>query len=312
MRYILWSGGWDSTYLLCKRARESDETIQPVYVSYHHGNEVNERKRRLTLLDMIRAKADIAAVINPPIEISKEALPPSEEFDAAYERCRETIEGMYGKNMFSFLGRIALVFSEPEIAIEAPAPGTREKGKIEELMTEGGLQIDDDGHVTPGVGDPDILKIFGCFRYPVLRVNAAQMLEDVKTWGYFVDVFHNTWSCYSGLERQCGVCNACEVKWRYGDTFLWRFDARAQKDHAIKRHLQQIDAEKGTKYADYFTRYVMNGDWVTADIETAQPLSARTSDAYKLTQQKSEKLMQYFSYLENNWPEAKDINAPII
>lgn len=310
MRYILWSGGWDSTYLLCKRARESDETIQPIYVSYRHGNEVNERKRRLTLLDMIRGKEDIKATINAPIEIKEEALPPSEEYDAAYERLKPTLYPMYGDSMFSFLGRITLLFPQPEIAIEAPIPGTRSAGRIETLMEEKGLEIDDDGNVTPGVGDADVLTVFGCYKYPIRKISEIQMISDVKEWGYFDDVFQNTWSCYSGLDYQCGVCHACEVKWASGDAFEWRFTDRGKNNHAIKLYLQGIDEEKGTNYAELFTKYVMNGDWVTVD-DSVSTMS-EDSDEYEQVQQKSENVMGYFSYLVNNWPEATSINAPAI
>lgn len=310
MRYILWSGGWDSTYLLCKRARESEETIQPVYVNYRHGNAVNERKRRNTLIGLIRGKSDIKAKINSPIEIEEDALPQSEEYDAAYGRLKEKIESMYGDNMFRFMGRIALIFPQPEIAIEAPIPGVRSVGRIEQLMKDGGLEIDDEGKITPGVGDPDILLVFGCYQYPIRKITEIQMIEDVKSWGYFDDVFQNTWSCYSGLDRQCGVCHACEVKWGSGDAFLWRFDERAQKDHAIKEYLKTIDEENGTGYAELFTNYVMNGDWVT--VNNGSSTLEEGTDEYKSVQQKSENIMGYFSYLENNWPNAKDINAPTI
>ena len=120
MRYIMWSGGWDSTYLLCKRARESDETIQPIYINYRHGNEVNERKFKQTLLSLIRAKSDIKAEIREVIEIAEEALPASEAFDAAYEKCGPYIEELYGDhNLFRFFGKAALIFSTPEIGMDS-------------------------------------------------------------------------------------------------------------------------------------------------------------------------------------------------
>lgn len=291
MRYILWSGGWDSTYLLVKRARESDETIQPIYVAFRRGSEVNERKRRLKIWEMLKSK-DLKATINPPIEVDKDALPPSEEFETAYENLKETLEAMYGDSMYAFLGRVTLLFPNPEIAIEAPAPGIRDMGRIEKLMRDKGLEIDDDGRVTPGIGDPDTLIVLGCFRYPLLHTTELQMLDDVKAWGFYDDVFQDTWSCYSGLERQCGVCRACEVKWESGDAFQWRFDERAIKDHAIKEFLKT----KGDRYAEFFVKYIMNGDWVNVDDDD----------------NKSERLMKYFTWLENNYPDMESINAPAI
>ena len=115
------------------------------------------------------------------------------------------------------------------------------------------------------------------------------------------------------MDRQCGVCRSCEVKWLCGDAFAWRFDDKAKKDHEIKQYLQSLDADGNTKYADYFTHYITNGNWVTVDDgnSSVSTMSAG-SDVYKTTQEKSERLMAYFSYLEKNWPEGKMLNAPII
>ena len=313
MRYIMWSGGWDSTYLLCKRARESEETIQPIFIASDHANEPSERTARNKLLDMIRAKSDIQAEIRMPLEIREDALPSTPEYEAAYEACREAIEALYGPhNMFCFFGRVSLLFDHPEMGMEAPPPGLWENdlGRFGQFLKEHNMTVDKDGNVSGTDADPNFLTVIGCFRYPILFTNELQMLDDVKAWGYFDDVFQNTWSCYSGMDRQCGVCRSCEVKWLCGDAFAWRFDDKAKMDHEIKQYLQTLDKDGGTKYADYFTHYIMNGNWVTVD-NGVSTMSADSS-AYKATQEKSERLMVYFSYLEKNWPKGKMLNAPII
>lgn len=321
MRYILWSGGWDSTYMLCKAARESDETIQPVYISYRHGNEVSERKMRKTLLGLIRAKSDIKAAINEPIEIRDDALPGSEEYEEAYSQCKEAIEAVYGEhNLFYMFGKAAILFPNIAIGMEAPPPGTRENdlGRFAKLLQDNGLTIAEDGSVNFDNAKPGFAMVLGRMTYPILFINEVQMISDVKEWGYFGDVFQNTWSCYSSMDRQCGVCRSCEVKWLSGDAFTWRFDEQAQKDHAIKLYLKSIDEEKGTKYADYFTHYITNGNWVTIKDDEEGEVNGFNTDVSTMSaeptpnQKKSENLMEYFSYLEKNWPDAKEINAPTI
>lgn len=295
MRYILWSGGWDSTYLLCKRARESDEIIQPIYMTDDHAHVEKERERRRTLLSLIRTKSDIKAEIREPIEIAEEALPPSPAYNAAYAKYSDTLQGM-----FRSLGRLTLIFPQPEIAIEAPAPGTRANnmGKIETLMLDHGLQIDSEGRITPGIGDPDILILLGCYQFPLLHINTAQMLADVRAWGYFDDVFQHTWSCYTGQDTPCGVCRGCEIKLNYGDLFHFMFSEQALKDHEIKMWLSK---KYGENLTDYFRKYAMNHHWVSVENENG-----------KTDEEKTETLMLYFSYLENNWPNVEDINAPTL
>lgn len=318
MRYILWSGGWDSTYMLCKLARESDETIQPVYISYSsgfykHGNEAAERKARAELLNLIREKTDIKAKIQEPIEIREDALPDTDEYETAYSECKSAIEALYGeKNLFYYFGKASLIFPDIAVGMEAPPPGTRENdvGRFSKLLQDNGLRVDDDGNVNGDNATKAFQIVLGNMRYPLLKINEIQMISDVKEWGYFDDVFQKTWSCYSGMERQCGVCRSCEVKWMSGDAFEWRFDDKAKKDHEIKQYLTSIDETNGTSYANYFVKYILNGNWVTVNDGTSA--MSEDSDEYKQMQQKSENLMQYFSYLENKWPEAKDINAPTI
>lgn len=294
MRYILWSGGWDSTYLLCKRARESDEEIQPICMAPNGYARVDkERAARWNIFSLLQGKKDIKAKIRVPIEIPEDGLPPWEEYDAAYKRTYakhpEELEGMFG-----CLGRITKFFPQPEIGIEAPAPDSRTNniGKMEALMLGSGLKLDAEGKVTPGVGDADILMILGCYQWPILHINEAQMLEDVKAWGYFDDIFQHTRSCYTNEDRCCGVCRACDIKLMYGDAFKFQFDEKALKDHAIKAWLEN----KGGKYADYFKTYAMNGNWVTLDDDT----------------EKTKELITYFNDLEANWPKVDDINAPAL
>lgn len=299
MRYILWSGGWDSTYLLCKWAMASDETIQPICMTPSGYQRVGkEREARWNILKLLRMKPEIKATINDPIEIAETVLPPSVEYDEAYKRAfakyPDALSGMYRS-----LGRITILFPQPGIGVEAPAPGTRSNniGKVEQLMLDNGLILDKDGKVTADKGDKDILKILGCYQYPLLHINEAQMLDEIKTWGYDKDVFQNTWSCYcdgSDGRKTCGVCRACDIKLMYGDTFKFMFDEKALKSHEIKEWL----AKKGDKYAEYFKSYVMNGNWVMVEDDESG--------------EKTKSLIQYFSYLEKQWPDVEGVGAPAL
>lgn len=325
MRYILWSGGWDSTYMLCKAARESDESIQPVVLSYswNHGNATSERSARKELLTIIRGKDGIKAEIREPIEISADALPSTEEYEAAYEnKVRQGVEALYGEhNLFYLFGKASILFPGIYLGIEAPAPGKRENnlGRFPTLLKENGITVNQDGTLDLTNADEDFKTVFGNVRLPIVYITEIQMISDAKEWGYFDDVFQKTWSCQSSMEVPCGVCRACETKWDSGDAFLWRFGEQGIKNHEIKQYLKTVDEEKGTNYAEYFTKYITNGKWITVGMIEENPgISTMANEVntesseYKEVQQKSENLMEYFSYLDKNWPEAQSINAPTI
>lgn len=291
MRYLLWSGGWDSTYLLCKWARESDEAIQPIYVVRPECSNVYlERQARRTMLPLIQKAKDIKAKIMEPIELAKEGLPDDPKLDAAYEKYKGKIMMLY-----SFVGKAAILYPQLAIAAEAPAPGTKAMSRTKEQILAGHLSIDKDGKITPNVGDADALAIFSGLQFPLLDVDKSQMMDDVKQWGY-MDIFKHTWGCYRPGTEYCGVCGVCELELAYGDTFKWRFSDKALKDHKIKEYLEG----KGSAYAEYFKKYVMNNNWLTVMNEDGTE-----------NKEKSENLLRYFSYLENHWPEA-DINAPAL
>lgn len=293
MLYILWSGGFDSTYLLCKRMREYNGVIQPVYLDFSRTNTETERKQRFKLLDLIKSKEGMVGTLMYPLEINLNTLPRWDEYDEAYKKW----EGRIG-TQYSHLGKLAKIFPVCEIGIEAPAPGYRENdiGKMLKTIMDAGLKMDEEGNIDPNEGDKDLRILLGGFRFPIIKINELTMTEEMKAWGC-EDVMLETRTCTSALARNCGVCPNCEVKWRYGDKMAFLFDERAKKDHAIKLYL----AEKyGDAYAGMWHTYVWQGDWITVRNEDGQ-----------VDDKKTEKLNQYFSYLENNWPKV-EVNAPTL
>lgn len=289
MRYILWSGGWDSTYLLCKWARESLDEIQPVYVVREELPNVSyERAARRAMLPLIREADGIKAEIREPIELSQDGLPNFPELDAAYPKYEgKVITG------FAIYGKVALLYPGIALGIEAPAPGTRPISRTKKCILDGNLLIGEDGRVSHGdVYDAEAWTVFGNMSFPIIDVDKAKMMEEVISWGY-LDIFKLTRGCFIPEDRYCGVCGSCELELKYGNIFDWRFDRQAQRDIAIKAWLAE---NKGTNYANYFRMYVMNNHTVTI---------SGTGESDPL-------LVDYFNWLENNYPEVEGRDAPAL
>lgn len=290
MRYILWSGGWDSTHLLCKMARESSESIQPVYVVRTGlSNVPYERAARRLMLPLIRAAEGVLAKIKEPVELAQAGLPDFPELDAAYPKYEGKII-----NGFSIYGKVALLYPGIAIGIEAPAPGTRTVSRTKQCILDGGLTLGEDGSVSHGeTYDADAWAVFGGMTFPIIDVDKAQMMEDVIAWGYLDSIFKHTRGCFTPEDRYCGVCGACELERKYGNIFDWRFDHQAQRDYAIKEWLKK---NKGEDYADYFRVYVM------------EKHGARV----QLGEEKTNLLADYFAWLQNNWPDVEGADAPAL
>lgn len=291
MRYILWSGGWDSTYLLCKMARESEEAIQPIYIVFpERSNTENERSARRTMLPLIRSKADIKAEIREPLELQKEGLPYYAELDKAYAKYEgKIISG------FSTYGKAALLFPGLAVATEAPSPASgREMSRTKQYIVEGGLTFNEDGSLSHGeTYNADAWTIFGGLRFPIININKAGEMEEVKAWGYFDDIFVHTWGCYKPGTHQCGVCGVCDLELSYGDLFRWRYTEHALLEHDIMTWLRE---NKGETYADAFRQYAQNDHHISGMFGEVQ----------------SEQLANYFGWLEKHWPDVEDINAPAL
>lgn len=293
MRYILWSGGFDSTYLLCKWARESDECIQPVHVIMPEHACIKKQSRAIkSILPLLRAKTDVKAEIKDVIEIDEENLPAWEAYDNAYARYGNTdfLSGMY-----HCIGRVTLLYPKIAIGVEAPPTGWRDIGRVHNFMLEHGLSIDEEGNVADGVGEEDVLALLGGYSFPLLRKTEAEMLEEVKAWGYFEDIFQNIWTCDTPYNDPCGVCRACDNKLRSGDAFHWMFTKNALRMHEIKEYLKTL--ENGETYAEYFTRYGRNSGHIYKNDDDATDVTA---------------LKTYFDNLAENWPDVEGIDAPAL
>ena len=304
MRYILWTGGLDSTYLLCKCARESNEPIQPLYILFKEtvvrNEAAHEIKAQNELLPLIRAKAGIVAEIKDPIRFKEDELPASEKFDSAYERKKgDVILSSYF--MYRGLGKLALEYPGLMIGIEAPAPGTRIIGRTEESMNSYGLTIDGEGNVLMSEnGDKDMFVIYGGLKFCMIRINAVEELTAFKEWGYD-DLPALCRTCVIDLDYQCGVCSNCETKMKYGDAFK-DLMPRGYINHKIKEYLQSIDKDEETDYGQYYTWFIwgdetlgnglFDGDGVTVYINKETSLN----------------LVQWFNALRKAYPNFSKVD----
>lgn len=300
MRYILWSGGLDSTYLLCKLARESDEPIQPIYVLFpetvNRGAADKEIEAQDNLLPFIRSEHGIRAEILKPIRIKEDDLPYREGFEEAYDRQQN--EPLVAKHyMYRALGKLTDKYPGIMIGIEAPPPGRFANGigRTETALNEYGIHIQDDGTLTLDEnGNKDMFTIFGGLKFCIAHTNAIEELEALKKWGY-EDLIPLMRTCCTALPQQCGVCSNCEIKMLYGDTFK-TIMPRAYVNYQIKQYLKSVDEQ----YANYFTLFV----WGQYHLPTGSITTNASGTSHKifLSNEKAGKLEGWFNALLDSYP----------
>ena len=258
MKYILWSGGFDSTYLLCKCARETNEEIQPIYIIFpeavDRGSAAKEMEAQDELLPLIKIQNGIKATILPPIRIKEEDLPTRPDFEESYEKVQNN-EFLSRRYMYRALGRLTGEYPNLMVGIEAPPESVdRGRGNTVNALSEHGIDILPDGTVSLRTnGNVDMYNVFKGLQFCMINTTAHEELESLKNWGY-EELIPLCRTCCTGLNQACGVCAACKTKMECGEDFK-RYMPRGYVNYKIKEYVKQFSELE----AYYFTLFVWGG-----------------------------------------------------
>lgn len=211
---ILWTGGWDSTYMMLLFSRQKC-ILQPTYVIN------NKRKSRhielehmSKMIDQIRQHPSTKATIRDIIAVNVKDIPADPEITAARNYYKKITR--LGRQ-YDFLARyakehhplyIGLEKSEADIA----AKTLSQFGKVE--------KIDQFYRINPAQSSKEINLLFENMIFPIFDRTEIEMRNDVKKWGYS-DIMRNIWFCHYPIHGEpCGMCNPCRTKAGSGMEFL--------------------------------------------------------------------------------------------
>lgn len=304
MRYILWTGGIDSTYLLCKCARENDEPIQPLYIVFNRPVAKSKSERELdaqkALLRQIRGKEDILAEIKEPILLQETELPENKEFDAIYDKANDG-SILFTRRIYKTFARLSKTYPELMIGIEAPNPAARPIGRTEKAFKNYGISIDDAGNVILNEGgNKDVFAMFKDLMFPIIHVNPVEEIEAFKKWGYD-DIPSLCRTCTADLDYQCGVCPYCELKMESEEVFK-ELMPRGYINHKIKEYLIKVDQMEGTRYAQFYTLFIwgdeiLRGGWCEGYGESAY-----------ISKETAQNMTLWFNALRKAYPNFKKVD----
>lgn len=216
---ILWSGGWDSTFMLCKLMREYDE-IQPYYILFHRAGEEFELKAIENILNAISSHNDIKCNILPVAYIKQESI----KIPSWLYKCWEKYSVEPYTVSSQYLTFAAFAMEHKGIAVgqerfyETPGHMTR-------LMYEKGhMKFTDDGIGYFNLKDcqKEVYALFGNSIYPVSLFSELMMKEKIEEWGY-QDIMQHIHFCYHPINgNACGMCGPCRVKIKQHMDFLFK------------------------------------------------------------------------------------------
>lgn len=209
IKYIYWTGGYDSTYAICNALINGKKTVQPIYISYNLDNSSTNkfwvrrnRKQELQSMDKIRKQLaikfpDLQQNLLPNWYVTKNI--PDDDFTNKFNN-----ENLFPKkrkiHQYEHLARFAYVNN---IMVDLGVLGIHESTKFIKFLKENLENID--GELFLPFEHP--LKNL-CF--PLFGKSKYQLLENARE-SNFDDILKLTWSCWFPTKEglPCNKCPMC-------------------------------------------------------------------------------------------------------
>ena len=246
---ILFSGGFDSTFMLCLLARTKTIPIQPYYLDIKRHIRNDERRAIKNIINVLQKKTDLKAKILPVKFIDQKYFVPSDDVQQAWEKYKDLPYEIGGQQRY--LAEFSKIHHGicwgQERYLETPGHMTRL------LMDKGNWKFTNDGvgYFTKEDCDPDVFLLFGNLIAPVAKYSEPMMWSKIKEWGY-EDVFKHIRFCYYPVDgKPCGMCLPCQVKLKQKMDFL--FTKESIQNGKVMRDL--LDMEKLMQKSLYMSNF---------------------------------------------------------
>lgn len=208
--YILWTGGWDSTYRVVELSRKS-VCIQPIYIyGEGRGSEKYEIKAMYEIYKMLNIRAETKATMLPIKFIDYNSLKKNYQVSKAFNNISK--ENPLG-GQYEWLPFIAVDYPRLEIGIEKTPPTQSKVIKV--LQKYGQFYYDkelDTYLLDEKNSTDDLISLFGNLSFPIINKSGWEMKENIINWGY-EEVIKNIWVCHTPIfGKPCGTCHPCELK----------------------------------------------------------------------------------------------------
>jgi len=230
IQYIFWTGGYDSTFLVCKFLLEN-RLVQPIYIDdrinhggYHSNPLVKQRggdtyPRKSTEIELERMDW-LRQRIYEKIEKSKyllletmvidKPIEEDEEISKVVEKYNEWIPNTISEKGWLPVYTDLVSRFQKQFGLEIFWANDHIEGEFYEVfddsIEDGRMKVD---KLPSKYKD---LKIFSGLVQPLRHTNKKEMLEVAKQKG-FDDLLYYTWTCWYPNDREpCGECHVCNER----------------------------------------------------------------------------------------------------
>lgn len=243
--YILWTGGWDSTFRIVELSRIYTY-IQPIYViDPNRKSKEYEIDAMNKIIKALQNRKETRAKFFPIKFWKLEDIPQDEEISRAYKTIHSKTNLGSQHEWLAWLGKI---YPGMEMGTEAGIPETSHI--IDAISRYCDLEIIDGiGRIKPETSTKEGNLVLGWFTYPIIMKTERDMVKQIRKWGY-EDIMKLIWFCHRPIAgKPCGFCHPCEVK--IESDMEWLLSPSAIKNYMIHKKIQKI---AGTKGADYYEK----------------------------------------------------------
>lgn len=258
IRNVLWTSGWDSTYMILEMLRNG-ETVQPVYI-------INPR-RKSRFIEM-EAMEKLEKKIRERVKTGK--LLPTKKYDLRKVKIDKDIRKALkqiskaltddGRRplgyQYEYLASFAKIHHDeyPVISLGVEKVSKNETGGLATAIRLFG-KMTPDFRIDRAASQDVLITLLGNFDFPIIDTTETEMLENVHKWQY-EDIMKGIWFCHKPVRGEaCGFCSPCFQK-SIGDMgFLLSEEAQArfQKFKGIEKKY----GRRAKQIADFFYRLTL-------------------------------------------------------
>jgi len=218
MKYVLWSGGFDSTYVVMRLLWEGHE-VQPIYLS-----SIDTRRSETVELNIMKSITDFVRDKYPEYgprikEFIKMKVKKDKEVDEKLLKL-----GGYGTGHHLPMGTQQAMFIHfcsyfPHKLYYGTLIGGQYRRRPHPELKFLSYDVNNCGFIDEKKFKSEhdkLCSVFKNLRYPIINLTKEEMLEDSKN-KKFDDVLYKTWSCWSPNRRKkpgrhCGKCSPCKER----------------------------------------------------------------------------------------------------
>lgn len=254
-RSVLWTSGWDSTYMILDMLRKG-ETVQPIYI-------INpRRKSRFVEMDaMSRLEEKIRQRVK-----TGELLPVKKydlgkiKIDKEIRKARKQISKVLQKGgsrplgyQYEYLASFAKLYHEeyPVISLGVEKLSKNGTGGLAAAIRIFG-KMTPEFRVDQAASQDVLVTLLGNFDFPIMDTTELEMLDNIREWQY-EDIMKEIWFCHKPIQGQaCGFCSPCFQKGGSGMDFLLSEKA---KERLVKfKSIEKKYGRRAKLVSDFFYR----------------------------------------------------------